>query len=58
MFLITNCTNSFFKERWRALNEIDAGDMENMTYQQIQERLDITGIKFILFLYLLHIYFH
>ena len=47
MFLITNCTNSFFKERWRALNEIDAGDMENMTYQQIQERLDITGIKLV-----------
>jgi len=26
------------QERWRALNEIDAGDMENLTYEEIQEK--------------------
>ena len=26
------------QERWRALNEIDAGDMENLTYDEIEEK--------------------
>ena len=26
------------QERWRALNEIDGGDMENMTYEEIADK--------------------
>jgi 6-phosphofructo-2-kinase/fructose-2,6-biphosphatase 2 len=26
------------QERWRALNEIDAGDMENLTYEEMEEK--------------------
>ena len=26
------------QERWRALNDIDAGDMENLTYDEIEEK--------------------
>jgi broad specificity phosphatase PhoE len=28
----------FVQERWRALNEIDGGDMENMTYEEIADK--------------------
>ena len=28
----------WFQERWRALNEIDAGCMENLTYEEIYEK--------------------
>ena len=30
--------SQYFQERWRALNEIDAGCMENLTYEEISEK--------------------